>query len=72
LAALREQIERAIPLSAGRYNNKVVATAAPRIAELEERRPCEPSSSPRATRRTGGSSSVRSSPRPSASISAAA
>ncbi|PJI51923.1 hypothetical protein CTI14_51310, partial [Methylobacterium radiotolerans] len=32
LAALREQIERAIPLSAGRYNNKVVATAAPRIA----------------------------------------
>ncbi|OSP09345.1 MULTISPECIES: RtcB family protein [Microbacterium] len=37
LAALREQIERAIPLSAGRYNNKVVATAAPRIAELEER-----------------------------------
>lgn len=35
LAELREQIERAIPLSAGRYNNKVVATAAPRIAELE-------------------------------------
>ncbi|WP_334148696.1 RtcB family protein [Microbacterium sp.] len=35
LAGLREQIERAIPLSAGRYNNKVVATAAPRIAELE-------------------------------------
>ncbi|MDL9978540.1 RtcB family protein [Microbacterium sp. ASV49] len=32
---LREQIERAIPLSAGRYNNKVVATAEPRIAELE-------------------------------------
>jgi tRNA-splicing ligase RtcB len=31
---LREQIERAIPLSAGRYNKKVVATAEPRIAEL--------------------------------------
>lgn len=36
LAELREQIERAIPLSAGRYNNKVVATAEPRIAELEQ------------------------------------
>ncbi|PRA82128.1 RtcB family protein [Microbacterium sp. MYb66] len=36
LAELREQIERAIPLSAGRYNRKVVATAEPRIAELEE------------------------------------
>ena len=35
LAELREQIERAIPLSAGRYNNKVVATAEPRITELE-------------------------------------
>jgi tRNA-splicing ligase RtcB len=35
LAPLREQIERAIPLSAGRYNNKVVATAEPRIVELE-------------------------------------
>ena len=34
--AVREQIERAIPLSAGRYNRKVVATAEPRIAELEE------------------------------------
>lgn len=33
--AVREQIERAIPLSAGRYNRKVVATAEPRIAELE-------------------------------------
>ena len=32
---VREQIERAIPLSAGRHNRKVVATAAPRIAELE-------------------------------------
>ena len=37
LATLREQIERAIPLSAGRYNNKIVATAAQRIAELEQR-----------------------------------
>ncbi|MBY6060169.1 RtcB family protein [Microbacterium esteraromaticum] len=36
LAPLREAIERAIPLSAGHYNRKVVATAEPRIAELEE------------------------------------
>ncbi len=36
--AVREQIERAIPLSAGRYNRKVVATAEPRIAELEAAR----------------------------------
>jgi tRNA-splicing ligase RtcB (3'-phosphate/5'-hydroxy nucleic acid ligase) len=36
LRTLREQIERAIPLSAGGYNNKVVATAEPRIAELTE------------------------------------
>ncbi|QTV80540.1 RtcB family protein [Microbacterium sp. NIBRBAC000506063] len=36
LAPLREQIERAVPLSAGRDNRKVVATAEPRIAELEE------------------------------------
>lgn len=36
LAPLREQIERAVPLSAGHYNRKVVATAEPRIAELEE------------------------------------
>ncbi|MCY1693922.1 RtcB family protein [Curtobacterium sp. SL109] len=35
LQPLREQIERAIPLSAGAANRKVVATAAPRIAELE-------------------------------------
>lgn len=35
LAELREQIERAIPLSAGRYNRKVVGTAEPRITELE-------------------------------------
>ncbi|WP_395245478.1 RtcB family protein [Agromyces sp. MMS24-K17] len=33
--SVREQIERAIPLSAGKFNRKVVATAAPRIAELE-------------------------------------
>lgn len=37
LVQLRAQIERAIPLSAGRYNNRVVATAQPRITELEER-----------------------------------
>ncbi|RFA07668.1 RNA-splicing ligase RtcB [Subtercola boreus] len=35
LSELREQIERAIPLSAGGKNNKIVATAAPRVAELE-------------------------------------
>ncbi|MEE1620359.1 RtcB family protein [Zafaria sp. Z1313] len=34
--ALREQIERAVPLSAGHYNKKVVATAAPRISELAD------------------------------------
>jgi tRNA-splicing ligase RtcB len=33
---LRQQIERAIPLSAGAQNRKVVATAEPRIRELEE------------------------------------
>lgn len=31
---LRESIERAVPLSAGQYNNKVVATAVPRVEEL--------------------------------------
>ena len=36
LRELREQIERAIPLSAGGKNNKVVATAAPRVAELND------------------------------------
>jgi tRNA-splicing ligase RtcB len=36
LRELREQIERAIPLSAGRYNCSIVATAEPRVAELEE------------------------------------
>jgi tRNA-splicing ligase RtcB len=35
LRTLREQIERAIPLSAGGTNNRIVATAEPRIAELE-------------------------------------
>ena len=34
LTELRLQIERAIPLSAGGANNKVVATAEPRVAEL--------------------------------------
>ncbi|PZU47545.1 MAG: RNA-splicing ligase RtcB [Microbacterium sp.] len=36
LKTLREQIERAIPLSAGRDNRKVVATAEPRVSELED------------------------------------
>lgn len=36
LGLLREQIERAVPLSAGRDNRKIVATAEPRVAELEE------------------------------------
>lgn len=36
LAQLRVQIERAVPLSAGHHNRKVVATAEPRIAELEQ------------------------------------
>ena len=36
LSVLREQIERAVPTSAGAYNGKIVATAAPRVAELEE------------------------------------
>jgi tRNA-splicing ligase RtcB len=35
LKELREQIERAVPTSAGAYNRKIVATAEPRIAELE-------------------------------------
>ncbi|MFK3668590.1 RtcB family protein [Leifsonia aquatica] len=34
LSELRRQIERAIPLSAGGRNRKVVATAEPRVAEL--------------------------------------
>ena len=37
LKGLREQIERAIPLSAGGANNKIVASAEPRIAELTAR-----------------------------------
>ncbi|MFD5213583.1 RtcB family protein [Microbacterium sp. NPDC058345] len=36
LARLREAIERAVPLSAGHQNRTVVATAEPRIAELED------------------------------------
>jgi tRNA-splicing ligase RtcB len=35
LRELREQIERAIPLSAGAKNRKIVATAEPRVAQLE-------------------------------------
>src|SRR5690606_11178826 len=35
LAELREQIERSIPLSAGRDNRSVRPTAEPRVAELE-------------------------------------
>ncbi|HEY2193330.1 MAG TPA: RtcB family protein, partial [Actinomycetospora sp.] len=34
LAPLRESIERAVPLSAGRYNRTIVATAEPRVEEL--------------------------------------
>ena len=37
LTELREQIERAVPLSAGGVNRRVVETAAPRIADLEAR-----------------------------------
>jgi tRNA-splicing ligase RtcB len=36
LKALRESIERAVPTSAGKNNNKVVATAEPRVAFLKE------------------------------------
>ena len=36
LREVREQIERAIPTSAGAYNNKIVATAQPRVDELTE------------------------------------
>lgn len=35
LTPLRESIERSIPLSAGAANKKIVATAQPRVAELE-------------------------------------
>ncbi|MFD5276453.1 RtcB family protein [Pseudarthrobacter sp. NPDC058362] len=34
---LRESIERAVPLSAGHNNRKVLPTAAPRVAELQSR-----------------------------------
>lgn len=36
LRELREQIERAVPTSAGAYNRTVVETALPRVAELKE------------------------------------
>jgi tRNA-splicing ligase RtcB len=35
LSELRAQIERAIPLSAGAANNRIVTTAEPRVAELQ-------------------------------------
>ncbi|MET3808500.1 tRNA-splicing ligase RtcB [Nakamurella sp. UYEF19] len=35
LAALRMSIERAVPLSAGHHNSRILPTAEPRIAELE-------------------------------------
>jgi tRNA-splicing ligase RtcB len=37
LTTLRQSIERAVPTSAGAYNAKIVTTAEPRIADLEER-----------------------------------
>ena len=36
LTKLREEIERSIPVSAGRYNRKILPSAAPRVDELEE------------------------------------
>jgi tRNA-splicing ligase RtcB len=36
LGQLRHEIERAIPLSAGKYNKALTDTAEPRVAELEE------------------------------------
>ncbi len=36
LTKLRKEIERSIPVSAGRYNRKILPSAAPRIDELEE------------------------------------
>jgi tRNA-splicing ligase RtcB len=36
LKALRESIERAVPTSAGKNNNKIVATAEPRVAALRQ------------------------------------
>lgn len=41
LKELRQQIERAIPLSAGRYNDKIVETAKPKIEELEGTAPID-------------------------------
>lgn len=35
LAVLRDSIERAVPLSAGHYNSRILPTVEPRIAELE-------------------------------------
>jgi tRNA-splicing ligase RtcB len=35
--ALREAVERAVPVSAGGYNTEVSETAAPRVADLEQR-----------------------------------
>jgi tRNA-splicing ligase RtcB len=43
LRALRESIERAIPLSAGKYNQQLTETAAVRVAELETDK-CDPDS----------------------------
>ncbi len=37
LRTLRESIERAIPVSVGAYNNKIVATAESRVADLEQK-----------------------------------
>src|SRR5699024_1907929 len=36
LTKVREEIERSIPGSAGRYNRKILPSAAPRVDELEE------------------------------------
>ena len=37
LSPLRQSIELAVPTSAGAYNRKIVATAEPRIVDLETR-----------------------------------
>ncbi|HEY5820586.1 MAG TPA: RtcB family protein [Propionibacteriaceae bacterium] len=44
LVDLREAIERAVPLSAGRQNDTITGTAALRIADLEDRARFEPDS----------------------------
>src|SRR5262245_26330230 len=36
LRAIREGIERRIPMSAGRFNTKITKSASPRISELEK------------------------------------